>query len=48
MDQQQPLFEMRDIVKEFSGVRALSGVSLGCGPANAWAFAARTAPASRP
>ncbi|WP_241081623.1 xylose ABC transporter ATP-binding protein [Achromobacter xylosoxidans] len=32
MDQRQPLFEMRDIVKEFSGVRALSGISLGVRP----------------
>ncbi|WP_269474953.1 hypothetical protein [Achromobacter xylosoxidans] len=47
MDQQQPLFEMRDIVKEFSGVRALWRQP-GVRPANAWACAARTAPASRP
>lgn len=30
--EQQPLFEMRGIVKEFSGVRALSGVSLAVRP----------------
>lgn len=32
MDPRQPLFEMCDIVKEFSGVRALSGVSLSVRP----------------
>ena len=32
MEQQQPLFEMRGIVKEFAGVRALSGVSLSVRP----------------
>ncbi|WP_373848567.1 ATP-binding cassette domain-containing protein, partial [Achromobacter insuavis] len=32
MEQQQPLFEMRGIVKEFAGVRALSGISLAVRP----------------
>ncbi len=42
------LFEMRNIVKEFSGVRALNGIDLAVRPVNASAFVARTAQASPP
>jgi ABC-type sugar transport system ATPase subunit len=41
------LFEMRNIVKEFSGVKALNGIDLVVRRANASACAARTAPANR-
>ena len=43
-----PLLQMRGIVKEFPGVRALDGVDLDVGPARCTACSARTAPASPP
>ena len=44
--EQQPLFEMRGIVKEFSACARCPASAWPCVPANAWACAARTAPAS--